>query len=154
MPQIDFSTYLPQLFWLAIFFLALYLFVHIYFAPRISYIVGKRKKEMLKLLSEAEDTNQQADNALFQAEQILQQAKNEGKKLKQEAAKKTEAAVKAILERNKLEVEHLLSEGEVKTKLLQDKLMSSIEDIVEEVKESMYNTLKTSYNMNSKEKNI
>lgn len=154
MPQIDFSTYIPQLFWLAISFLALYLFVQLYFAPRIGHIVGKRKKEMLKLLSEADETNQEADEALFKAEQILEQAKNEGKKIKQEAAQKIEAIIKEILEKNKVEVQQLLGEGEAKAKFLQDKLMGSVEDMVEEVKESMYNALKTSYNMNSKGKNI
>ena len=46
MPQLDKVTFLPQFFWLCVFYLGFYFILLKYFLPKISRILALRKRKM------------------------------------------------------------------------------------------------------------
>lgn len=53
MPQLDFSTYTSQIFWLAITFIILYAFIQTYVAPAIESLISIRKNKIEQDLAHA-----------------------------------------------------------------------------------------------------
>lgn len=59
MPQLDVSTFSSQIFWLVIFFLAIYFVVSKIFSPKINIIFHERESKILSGIEDAELTKQQ-----------------------------------------------------------------------------------------------
>ena len=59
MPQLDISTFSSQVFWLALFFLAIYFVVSQIFAPKINAIFRERESKILSGTEDAELTRQE-----------------------------------------------------------------------------------------------
>jgi F-type H+-transporting ATPase subunit b len=55
MPQLDFSTYLPQVFWLVVTFIALFLIMWKIAVPRIANSLEARQKRIEDYLDRAAD---------------------------------------------------------------------------------------------------
>ena len=62
MPQLDFSKYLGQIFWLGISFAILYAFVKLWFYPRLNKILQQRAAQTLGLIDEAKSLKEKAQN--------------------------------------------------------------------------------------------
>lgn len=61
MPQLDFSTYLGQIFWLFVSFTSLYLFVQYWFFPRIKSILQIRDAKIESLILEAQNLRDKSE---------------------------------------------------------------------------------------------
>ncbi len=91
MPQLDFSTYLSQIFWLAVCFTLLYCFIKFWFYPRMQRTLRQRQELTQSLVEDAKNLKIKADelhNAYLiqleelntKLEQINEQTKNFCKK--------------------------------------------------------------------------
>lgn len=76
MPQLDPASFLPQLFWLALTFIPLYLFMHFVALPRVSRVRDERAGRISGDLQEAESLKQKADEAKAAYEAALAEARS------------------------------------------------------------------------------
>lgn len=75
MPQLDVSTWLPQLFWLAVSFIALYAIVSRIIIPRTGGVIEKRKSTIDGDLAEAQKLKASSEAALKAYEASLADAR-------------------------------------------------------------------------------
>jgi F-type H+-transporting ATPase subunit b len=75
MPQLAFETYTPQLVWLAITFVLLYLVMWRVLLPRIGDVLDERQNRIQHDLDEAERLKQEAEAALAQYDAAIADAR-------------------------------------------------------------------------------
>jgi len=105
MPQLDVSTFAPQLVWLAITFFAMFIIMWKVAVPKISDALEQRQLRLEDNLRKAEDLKREAEATLAAYEKALADARaeahNEIQKIQeslQEAAAKEEAEITAKLD--------------------------------------------------------
>jgi F-type H+-transporting ATPase subunit b len=77
MPQLDFSTYASQIFWLIITFAALYLYINLYAAPAIKDIFIARNKAISEAIEEGKRTLESAEKLQSELQEKITDVKNE-----------------------------------------------------------------------------
>lgn len=113
MPQLDFSTYLSQLFWFTIFFFLLYLVLSNLVLPKIEIVIKRRYETIDKAIGNASSFCAIAEHEIKNREQILQKTQLEALKIVSDATKKAK-----LLESN---MKNLLDAEVIKTLDLVDK---------------------------------
>ena len=77
MPQLDISTFTPQLFWLAVWFVVLYLLMSRLGLPRIAAVIDARRKRREDDLAAAARLRDEAEAANTAFQQTMAQARAE-----------------------------------------------------------------------------
>jgi F-type H+-transporting ATPase subunit b len=77
MPQLDFATYLPQLFWLAVTFMLLYVFMSWVALPRIGSVLAQRRNRIDGDLEKASQMRAEAEAVIAAYERALAEARAE-----------------------------------------------------------------------------
>ncbi|HXQ52268.1 MAG TPA: F0F1 ATP synthase subunit B' [Stellaceae bacterium] len=75
MPQLDFSTFPPQLVWLAVTFVALYLVMAYFGLPRVASILGLRRDRIDGDLAQAARMKSEAEAVIAAYERALAEAR-------------------------------------------------------------------------------
>ena len=104
MPQLDASTYLPQLFWLAVTFLALYLVMRYLAVPRVGGAIAARRRRLEEDLDRAGRLKSEAEAVVAAHEKALSSARAEaqatlketGERLAAEAAERQRALSQSL----------------------------------------------------------
>jgi F-type H+-transporting ATPase subunit b len=91
MPQLDPHSYASQLFWLAIFFVLVFLFLHFIGLPRITAIIDERGKKIGGDIASAELLRRQADEAEKTYQATMAAAHGEARQLLAETQEKNAA---------------------------------------------------------------
>jgi F-type H+-transporting ATPase subunit b len=104
-PPFDPSTFEPQLIWLAISFVALYVILSRVALPRIGAVIAERQGRIAADLAEAERLKSETEKALKAYEQALAEAKGKAVGI----AQKTRESLKAETEAERAKVEHDLA---------------------------------------------
>lgn len=86
MPQLDAATFLPQLFWLAVCFGALYLIMSRFALPRVGDMLQARRERVEADLGRAEDLRGEAAEMLAAYESAMAEARGEAHRLTVQAA--------------------------------------------------------------------
>ncbi len=126
MPQLAFEDWAPQLMWLAISFIALYIVMARVALPRIATVIEERRDRIASDLDEAEQLRQNTDEAIAAYEQALAEARSrahaiaqdtrdalsreveaEKEEVEKQIAKKTEEAEKTIADAKSAAVANL-----------------------------------------------
>ena len=93
MPQLDASTWPPQLIWLAIAFLALYFIMAGVALPRIGATIDNRRTIIARDLDRAQSLKIETENTLADYESALAKARIQGNTMAQESREKLDAAL-------------------------------------------------------------
>ncbi len=101
MPQLDISTWPPQLFWLAVTFLALYFVISRVAIPRTGGVIALRKSTIDGDLASAQRLKVETENAVKSYEAALADAKAKANAIATENRNKLNAEIEA--ERAKLD---------------------------------------------------
>jgi len=128
MPQLDFSTFAPQLAWLVITFVALYLFLGRVALPRIGGIIEQRRDRIADDLDEAARFKAQTDDAIAAYEASLATAKAKASGIAQE----TRDALGAETDKERIKVEEMLSE---KARQAEERIAKTKKQAVANIKE-------------------
>ncbi|MFQ5774470.1 MAG: F0F1 ATP synthase subunit B' [Kiloniellaceae bacterium] len=107
MPQFDPTTFLPQLFWLAVTFAALFFVMRRYALPRLSDIMEARQERVTADLEKASTLKEEADKVLAEYEKVLAEARRQaaaaikqaGDMMAAQAAKRHEAFGRELAEK-------------------------------------------------------
>ena len=86
MPQLDTSTFLPQLFWLAICFIALYFIMWKLVMPRIASVLQDRQERIDDDLEKAEKLRNDAAAVLETYEKTVAEGRSRAQAILREAA--------------------------------------------------------------------
>ena len=80
MPQLDWSTYLSQAFWLLVCFCALWVLLSNLVTPKLADVIEQRKRKINDYVQKAEQLNRQAQNSLLKYQQTLAEAQAQAQK--------------------------------------------------------------------------
>ncbi|MFZ5791191.1 MAG: F0F1 ATP synthase subunit B' [Pseudomonadota bacterium] len=86
MPQLEFSTYAPQLIWLAITFTILYILMAKLALPKIAAALGERQQKIESDLSRAERVKAEAEEVLAAYQKTMAEARQQAQALTGQAA--------------------------------------------------------------------
>ena len=75
MPQLDFSTFLPQIFWLLISLSFLYIVLSRYALPRVSDVIEERKDIIAHDIDSAKEYSEESEKAIEELNLKLSEAK-------------------------------------------------------------------------------
>jgi|SRR6185437_4413217 len=91
MPQLDIATYLPQLFWLAVTFIALYLLMTWIGLPRIGGVIAQRRSRIEGDLEKAAQMRTEAEAVIAAYERALAEARAEAQQTLKETTERLNA---------------------------------------------------------------
>jgi F-type H+-transporting ATPase subunit b len=95
MPQLDTSAWPPQLFWLAVCFLALYFIIQRFVVPGVGGTIAKRAQRITGDLAAAQDFKAETDAAVKAHEAALAQARDKAHAITREAQGLLDAEMQA-----------------------------------------------------------
>jgi F-type H+-transporting ATPase subunit b len=133
MPQLDLSTWPPQLFWLAITFLALYFVISRVAIPRTGGVIALRKSTIDGDLAKAKNLKDETENAVRSYEAALADAKAKAHTIALENRNKLNAEIEA--ERGKLDADlgAKIATAENKVAASRDKALEDISAMAAEI---------------------
>ena len=118
MPQLDFSTFLPQIFWLFISLSFLYIVLSRYALPRVSDVIEERKDIIAQDIDSAKEYSEESEKAIEELNLKLSEAKTSSQNLINKSIQdiKEDSEIKKSRLIKKLNNEISEAEGEIKEK--------------------------------------
>jgi F-type H+-transporting ATPase subunit b len=141
MPQLELHDFAPQLIWLAISFIALYIIMARVALPRIATVIEERRDRIASDLDQAEQLKQKTEEAIAAYEEALAQARARALGFAQE----TREALTAEVEAEKQEVEKQIARktAEAEKRILDAKTaaLAHVNEVAGEVAETIVQEL-------------
>jgi len=106
MPQLNFGDFAPQLVWLALTFIAMYLLMARVALPRIATVLEERRDRIANDLAQADQLRRETDQAIAAYEKALADAKARANAIAQETRDK----LNDELERERKQLEQQIAE--------------------------------------------
>ena len=141
MPQLDFSTFPNQLFWLVVFCLVLFALVKIFIIPRMEDIFANRRKVIDGNISKAEEIKQRVEEIELQIEKELSEAKEECNSILQASNDSIKSQINLALEDSKRATVDLIQDAEKRMKILRDSSDQSIKKLSNELVSEIVNKI-------------
>ena len=118
MPQLDFSTFLPQIFWLFISLSFLYIVLSRYALPRVSDVIEERKDIIAQDIDSAKEYSEESEKAIEELNLKLSEAKTSSPNLINKSIQdiKEDSEIKKSRLIKEINNEILEAEGEIKEK--------------------------------------
>lgn len=133
MPQLDFSTFPNQIFWLVVFCVVLFAIVKFFIIPRMEDIFANRRKIIDGNIAKAEEIRLRVSEIEKEIEEELQKAKSQCDEIMNTSASNIKDQMAAALEDSKIATSQLINEAEGRLKELKDGSDTTIEKISEEL---------------------
>ena len=133
MPQLDFSTFPNQIFWLVVFCVVLFAIVKFFIIPRMEDIFANRRKIIDGNIAKAEEIRLRVSEIEKQIEEELQKAKSQCDEIMNTSGNNIKEQMAAALEESKMTTTQLIKEAEGRLKELRDGSEAAIEKISEEL---------------------
>ena len=139
MPQLDFSTFPNQIFWLVVFCVVLFIIVKIFIIPRMEDIFANRRKVIDGSISKAEEIKQRVEEIELQIEKELSEAKAQCNSILQTSNDTIKSQINLALEDSKKATAELIREAEKRLKILRDGSDESIKKLSDELVSEIIN---------------
>ena len=133
MPQLDFSTFPNQIFWLVVFCVVLFAIVKLFIIPRMEDIFANRRKIIDGNIAKAEEIRLRVSEIEKQIEEELQKAKSQCDEIMNASGHNIKEQMASALEDSKIATAQLISEAEGRLKELRDGSEAAIEKISEDL---------------------
>ena len=133
MPQLDFSTFPNQIFWLVVFCIVLFAIVKFFIIPRMEDIFANRRKIIDGNIAKAEEIRLRVSEIEKQIEEELQKAKSQCDEIMNTSGNNIKEQMALALEDSKIATTQLINEAEGRLKELRDGSEAAIERISEEL---------------------
>jgi F-type H+-transporting ATPase subunit b len=129
MPQLDFSTFANQIFWLAVALVAIYFILSRVALPRIGSVLAERKGQITNDIAAAEELKLKANEAEAAYDQALADARTEAQKIVAETRAEIQKDLDAATAKAEAEISARTAESEKRI----GEIRASAEDAVAEV---------------------
>ena len=133
MPQLDFSVFPSQLFWLCISFFTMLFIMSKFIIPKIAEMINLRKEKIDDYLDSAADFKARSEQALENYHRALKEATDEANL----SLQKTKQEMKNLIERKQTELNEELSrqikEGEQQIRDSKTKAMKQVDAMTEDL---------------------
>ena len=133
MPQLDFSTFPNQIFWLIVFCVVLFAIVKFFIIPRMEDIFANRRKIIDGNIAKAEEIRLRVSEIEKQIEEDLRKTKSQCDEIMNTSGNNIKEQMAAALEDSKITTTQLIKEAEVRLKELRAGSEAAIEKISEEL---------------------
>ena len=141
MPQLDFSTFLPQIFWLFISLSFLYIVLSRYALPRVSDVIEERKDIIAHDIDSAKDYSAESEKAIEELNLKLSEAKTSSQNLInksiQDIKEDSEIKKSSLIK----EINNQISEAEGEIKEKKETALAEISSISESLAIEMLESL-------------
>ena len=141
MPQLDFSTFPNQIFWLVIFCVVLFAIVKLFIIPRMEDIFANRRKIIDGNIAKAEEIRLRVGEIEKQIEEELKKTKSQCDEIMNTSGNNIKEQMSQALEDSKIATSQLINEAEGRLQKLRDGSETAIEKISEELAKEIINKL-------------
>lgn len=138
MPQLDFHSFAPQLVWLVIAFVALYLVMSKLAVPAISDTLAKRQAKIQGDLDAAEKANEDTRALVAAYEKRLADSREESRRLQREQAEADSVVATARFSELGERLNGRIAEAEKRIAGQRDIVMAGLEQMAGEIAQSAY----------------
>jgi len=138
MPQLDYHSFAPQLVWLAIAFLALYLVMSRLAVPAISDTLEKRQAKIQGDLDAAEKANEEARSLIAEYQKRLADTREQARKLMRERGEADSSAAAARLQALHDKLAAQIAEAERRIAAQRDEVMEGLEHMAKDIGQEVY----------------
>ncbi len=126
MPQLDFSTFAPQIVWLVITFVALYFLMSRVALPRIAVVLENRRDRIASDLDEAQRLRAETEEVIQIYEAELAEARARAHGIAAETREKLNAKIAVEQARIDQQIDARMAEAEVKITAMKDQAMGEV----------------------------
>lgn len=129
MPQLDPAVFIPQIFWLAVVFAALYIFIARNAAPKISEVLKRRQDTIAGDLAEAESLQAKAEEARIAFEKSQEDARNNAAAVILKSRDELKAATEAQYQKLSEELSAKADTAQKRIDEAKDKALGEVRDV-------------------------
>jgi len=133
MPQLDFSTFPNQIFWLVVTLVAIYFILSRIALPRISSVLAERQGTLTNDLAAAEDLKRQAGEAEEAYNKALADARAESQRIAEETRSEIQAELAEATAAADAQIAAKAAESETRIAAIQANATQSVEDVARDV---------------------
>lgn len=141
MPQLDFSTFPNQIFWLVVTLVVIYLVLNKVALPRIASVLAERSGTITNDLAAAEELKLKAVEAEEAYNKALADARAEAQKIVADAKAEIQADLDAATEKADAEIAAKAAESEKAIAEIRENAMQSVTEVANETASALVGTL-------------
>ncbi|HXV25278.1 MAG TPA: F0F1 ATP synthase subunit B' [Alphaproteobacteria bacterium] len=141
MPQLEFGDFMPQLFWLAVTFILLYLLMSRLALPRVSGVLAERDRQIEADLARAERLKAEADEALKAYEGALAEARGEAQALHRQVSADMSALAASRGQAFAAEIGARTRQAEERIEAAKRRALGDLPAVAEEVSQAAFRRL-------------
>lgn len=133
MPQLDLAVFAPQIFWLAVVFAVLYIFMSRSAAPKIADMLKKRQDTIAGDLADAEKLQAKAEEARVAYEKSQNDARNNAAAVVLGKREELKAEAEAAYQKLSDELQVQADEAQARIDAAKDKALSEVRNVATDV---------------------
>ena len=141
LPQLDFSTFPNQIFWLVITLVAIYMILSRVSLPRIAAVLAERQGAITNDIAAAEELKSQAAEAEAAYEKALADARAEASRIAAEAKAEMQAEVDEAIKKADAEIAARTAEGEARIAEIREGAATAINQVAKDTAEAVAGAL-------------
>jgi F-type H+-transporting ATPase subunit b len=141
LPQLDFSTYGNQIFWLVITLIVIYFVLSRIALPRIAAVLAERQGTITNDIAAAEDLKAKAADAEAAYQQALIDARAEANRIAEATRAEIKAELDTALAKADEEIAAKTKEGEAAIAEIRDNAKASIEEVAKATAQELVSAL-------------
>lgn len=141
MPQLELHDFAPQLIWLAISFIALYVVMARVALPRIATVIEERRDRIASDLDQAEQLKRNTDEAIAAYEEALAKARTRALAIAQETREALAGEVEAEKTQAEEQIAEKMAEAEKRIADAKTAALKSVNKVAADAAETIVNEL-------------
>lgn len=141
MPQLDFSTFAPQLVWLAISFMALYFLMARVALPRISTVLEERRDRIANDLDEAHRLKFETEEVILTYEAELAEARSKAHGIASQTREQLNTELAAEQAKVDSEIDSRMEAADKKINAMKEKAMAEVAEAAQDTADTIIRIL-------------
>ena len=141
MPQLDFSTFAPQLVWLVISFVALYIMMARVALPRIATVLEERRDRIADDLEEARRLKTETEEVITAYEAELTEARAKAHGIASETRDQLNAELAAEQAKIDGKITERIEDADKKIKVMKEKAMAEVAEAAQDTADTIVRAL-------------